>query len=751
MKTPKLLLTLFIAAAVLPVAAKEYRVALPEVAAVLRTAGPGDRIVVADGDYRDLELKWRGAGAEGAPVRIEAATPGGVRIGGMSTLRLAGRWIEIGGFDFRNGTAPSGAVVEFRCGKEVADDCRMTDCIIDNYNPVRRDMAYSYVLLYGRRNRVDHCTFAGKLNLGVTLIVMLNEERSQQNFHRIDHNHFAPRPVYGSNGAETIRVGTSQQALRSSNTLIEENLFERCDGEVEVVSIKSSDNIVRRNVFFESQGVLALRHGDRNLVEENLFVGNGIRNTGGIRIVNAGHRVVRNTLVGIAGGRFFSALAVMNAVPNSLPNRYCLVEDVEIADNLFVDCSNIEFGTGRDLERTLAPERVTFERNTIVNKALTDPFIAVDRTDGFTFRGNKVALGRKCTLAGFKNAVPMLPVLPSEAEMRAGRGAARYCPAAVLCSRSEKVYTVRAGDDLPAVVERAEAGSTVVLADAGGDYPVARAMVVRVPLTIRAAGSGARPVVRFNGTKGDNMVTIADGGELRIEGIAFSGELEDGKALAKAGISTAAEMIRPYDLFVDDCEFADFGEGGFFAVKGTQSTFAGRVEIRNSLFRNLSGDAIHYAAERDDKGRYNADDMLIENCSFYRILGLPVNIYRGGSDESTAGPYVTVRNCNFEDCCNKERGSVMRLVGPQVLEIAGCNFSGSGRGGCSIRLDEATWETVSITRCNFWNAGRILSMTGNAVKGPLSELEPAYVDAAAFDFTQRDGSPLAEAGIGTTK
>ncbi|MDE6827097.1 MAG: polysaccharide lyase 6 family protein, partial [Alistipes sp.] len=382
MKTPKLLLTLFIAAAVLPVAAKKYRVALPEVAAVLRTAGPGDRIVVADGDYRDLELKWRGAGAEGAPVRIEAATPGGVRIGGMSTLRLAGRWIEIGGFDFRNGTAPSGAVVEFRCGKEVADDCRMTDCIIDNYNPVRRDMAYSYVLLYGRRNRVDHCTFAGKLNLGVTLIVMLNEERSQQNFHRIDHNHFAPRPVYGSNGAETIRVGTSQQALRSSNTLIEENLFERCDGEVEVVSIKSSDNIVRRNVFFESQGVLALRHGDRNLVEENLFVGNGIRNTGGIRIVNAGHRVVRNTLVGIAGGRFFSALAVMNAVPNSLPNRYCLVEDVEIADNLFVDCSNIEFGTGRDLERTLAPERVTFERNTIVNKAWTDPFIAVDRTDG---------------------------------------------------------------------------------------------------------------------------------------------------------------------------------------------------------------------------------------------------------------------------------------------------------------------------------------------------------------------------------
>lgn len=732
-------------------AAEEFRATLPEVAAVLRKAKAGDRIVVADGDYCDLELKWRGAGAEGAPVRIEAATPGGVKIGGASTLRLAGRWLEVAGFDFRGGTAPKGAVVEFRCGQDVADDCRLTDCVIDGYNPARRDIAYSYVILYGRRNRVDHCTFAGKLNLGVTLIVMLNEERSQQNFHRIDHNHFAPRPVYGSNGAETIRVGTSQQAYKSSNTLIEENLFERCDGEVEVVSIKSSDNVIRRNVFLESQGVLALRHGDRNAAEENLFVGNGIRNTGGIRIVNAGHRVVGNTLVGIAGERFFSALAVMNAVPNSLPNRYCLVEDVEIADNTFVDCSNIEFGTGRDLERTLAPERVVFERNTIVNSKLTEPFIAVDRTDGFTFRGNKVALGAKCKSDGFRNVKAEYPALPSEAEMRADRGAARYRPAAEVPGASDKVYTVHAGEDLPAVVEQAEPGATVVLADAGGDYPVSRAMTVRVPLTIRSAGDGARPVVRFNGTKGDNMLTIADGGELRIEGIAFSGELEDGKALAKAGISTAADMIRPYNLFIDNCEFADFGEGGFFAVKGTQSTFAGRVEIRNSLFRNLSGDAIHYAAERDDKGRYNADDMLIENCSFFCILGLPVNIYRGGSDESTAGPYVFIRSCNFEDCCNKERGSVVRLVGPQVLEISGCNFSDSGRGGCAIRLDEATWEKVSIADCNLWNSGRILSMTGSAVKGALYELRPDYADAEAFDFSQRPGSPLAEKAIGTQK
>ena len=736
---------------ILPASAREYRVALDGVAAALKTARPGDRIVVEEGTYHDMELKWRGAGVEGSPVRIEAATPGGVVIGGASTLRIAGEWLEISGFDFRDGHAPSGSVIEFRCGKEVANDCRLTECVVDGYNPARRDMAYSYILLYGRRNRVDHCTLTGKLNLGVTLIVMLNEPRSQQNHHRIDHNWFGPRPVYGSNGAETIRVGTSQQAYSSSNTLIEENLFDRCNGEVEVVSIKSSDNVIRRNVFFESEGVLALRHGDRNTVEENLFVGHGKRNTGGIRIVNAGHKVRRNTLVGIAGGRFFSALALMNAVPNSLPNRYCLVEDVEVTDNTFIDCSNIEFGTGRDLERTLAPERVLFARNTIVNPALDAPFIAVDRTDGFTFRDNRVKLAKKYAAEGFENVTPQLPVLPAEAAMRAGKGAAWYKPRTEVRNLAERVYTVHAGEDLPAVVEQAEAGAVVELADAGGDYAIVRAMVVKVPLTIRAAKGGARPVVRFNGQKGDNMVTIADGGELHIEGIAFSGALEAGKALAKAGISTAVDMIRPYNLWVDGCEFFDFGEGGFFAVKGTQATFAERIEIRNSLFRDLSGDAINYAAEREDKGRYNADDMVIENCSFYRILGLPINIYRGGSDESTAGPYVEIRNCNFEDCCNKERGSVMRLVGPQVLDITGCNFSNSGRGGRSIRLDEATWEKVSIADCNFWNAGGILSMTGNVVKGKLYEIEPDYVNAAEYDFAQRAGSRPAQLGIGVKK
>jgi poly(beta-D-mannuronate) lyase len=169
-------------------------------------------------------------------------------------------------------------------------------------------------------------------------------------------------------------------------------------------------------------------------------------------------------------------------------------------------------------------------------------------------------------------------------------------------------------------------------------------------------------------------------------------------------------------------------------VRGLKNTFSEKIIIKNSLFRAISADAINFAGEKDDAGKYNVEELIIENCSFNRILGLGINVYRGGSDESTAGPEVNISNCTFEDVCNKERGSVVKLIGAQVLNISGCNFSNSGRGGVSIRLDEATFEKVKIRNCNFWNSGRILTMTNKVVEGEMSNIKPEYEDAAKFDY-----------------
>ena len=363
----------------------------------------------------------------------------------------------------------------------------------------------------------------------------------------------------------------------------------------------------------------------------------------------------------------------------------------------------------------------------------------IDDVKGVTFRNNEVELAGNYKAEGFRSVKAEVPAVPSYREMAEGTGAGRHPVSNDFMECYFGPIEVAAGEDLPTAVERAKEHDVIWLTTSGGDYVIDRALVLDKELVIAAAeGLAERPVIRFAGDKTDNMITLADGcGDATVRGIAFSGRPEPGKPLAKAGISTAVDMIEPYRLTVEDCEFADFGEGGFFAVKGTKGTFGESVTIRGCLFRNLSGDAVNYADEREDKGRYSADDMLIENCSFYRLLGLPINIYRGGSDESTAGPYVTIRGCNFEDCCNKERGSVIRAIGPQVMTIEECNFSNSGRGGVSIRLDETSWEKIDIRNCNFWNSGRILTMTEKVVRGGITHNKPRYVDAEHFDFRRK--------------
>lgn len=714
---------------------------------------PGDTITLISGVYKNIEIEIKAKGTQNNPIIIMAEKPSELVITGKSSMKIAGEWIVVQGLWFNKCTpAEGGSVIEFRLGDDAANNCRVTDCVIQSCNPESREISYSYVLLYGRNNRFDHNSLLDKLNLGVTLIVMLNQERDQQNFHRIDHNYFGYRPVFGSNGAETIRIGTATQALKSSNTVVEYNYFDRCNGEVEVISVKSSDNIIRNNYFNESQGVLALRHGDRNIANNNYFNGNGVRNTGGIRIINAGHKVFRNTFVNLKGERFFSALAVMNAVPNSLPNRYCLVKDVDINNNYFIDCDHITFGVGSDQERTLPPEDVRFTENVIINSKIDFPYEAKSSVNGVIFTSNSVNLSGKAKLPeGFKvdynlkseKYTSQIPLLRSEC------GQSWSLQDDGKTSKTGKIIYVESGSDkLLTAINSASEGDIIELTE-NGDYSVSSDIFIDFPLTIRASKElKSRPQIRYNGTKQGNIITIRDGGELTVSGLSFNGMSEPGKATPSAGISTRNGMIKPYLLTIDNCEFFDFPEGTTTPVRGLKNTFSEKIVIKNSLFRAVSADAINFAGERDDQGKYNVEELIIDNCSFNRILGIGVNVYRGGSDESTAGPIVKVLNCTFEDVCNKERGSVLRLIGAQVLEVNSCNFSNSGRGGVAIRLDETTFERVKISNCNFWNSGRVLTMTGKVIEGKMYNIKPLYLDSGTFDYRTPENSMLHKKKIG---
>lgn len=333
-----------------------------EIKKVLKTVLPGDTILMTNGIWKDQEIKFQANGTREMPVFLKAETPGKVILTGSSKLFIGGDYLVVDGLFFKDGYLTKGAVVDFRDSDDnVSRYCRLTNSAIVNYNPPKKSTEYKWVSLYGEYNRVDNCWFRNKTNAGCLLVVWLSEK---PNHHLIDSNYFAHRPELGENGAEIIRVGTSQWSMYPSYTTVENNYFEECNGEREIISNKSFYNVYRSNTFVRCQGTLTLRHGNKCTVEGNFFFGENVPMTGGVRIIGEDHKIINNYFQDLAGDDVFSALPLMNGVPDSPLNRYFQVKNALVAFNSFINCRyNIVIGTGANEELSLSPAGSTIANN----------------------------------------------------------------------------------------------------------------------------------------------------------------------------------------------------------------------------------------------------------------------------------------------------------------------------------------------------------------------------------------------------
>ena len=363
---------------------------IDEFNSAIKKVSSGGTVILKNGEWRDVTLNAHGNGTKQSPIVVKAETPGKVLITGDSSLNIYGTHVIVSGLWFKNGKTTKKHVVQFRRNSKIfAYNCRFTNSTI-SYFDTAEDISNHWVDLYGKNNRVDHNNFTGKESRGTTLVVVLRDIEHQNNSHRIDHNYFGSRPELGENGGETIRIGTSTYSRSSSKTLIENNIFKGCNGESEIISNKSGDNIYRNNLFLESEGTLTLRHGNNALVENNVFVGNGKSKTGGVRIINAGHVVQNNLMIGLKGTLFRGPIVVMNGVPNSPLNRYDQVKNVVIQNNTVIDCSPITFGAGKSAELSLPAINSVFTNNLVLNTEGGKIAEYLDSVDGIEFSGNIV-------------------------------------------------------------------------------------------------------------------------------------------------------------------------------------------------------------------------------------------------------------------------------------------------------------------------------------------------------------------------
>lgn len=680
----------------------EYRAAVKELK-------PGDSIILANGEWHDFEILFTGEGTASKPITLTAQTKGEVVISGRSNLRLSGEYLVVSGLVFRNGHSPTNTVIAFRRSKgEYANNSRVTEVVIDRFNNPERFEPDFWVMLYGKNNRFDHNHLEGKSNQGVTMAVRLDSAESRENHHRIDHNYFGPRPVLGSNGGETLRIGTSQYSLTDSHTLVENNYFDRCNGEVEIISSKSGKNIFRGNLFNESRGTLTLRHGNGNIVEDNVFLGNGIDHTGGIRVINKDQTVRNNYMYGLTGHRFGGALVIMNGVPNSPINRYHQVENSVIENNSIIASEHVELAAGADEERSAPPLSTVFRNNLIYNEDGGNNISVHDDVSGIEFAGNVLhKVADPAIKVGFRSQIVELEkgtnglLYPHGIDVGASRtlqvldrdttGTTWY-PKPGPDNRFDTGARTVVGTDPDALVKAigdAQPGDIVELSP--GTHRAERVLIIDKPLTLRSADPGNRASIEFERSA---LFEITDGGSLKLVGVEISGKAAP-DAPGNTVIRTSRySMLSNYVLLVDGIEVSDLNTNhSFNFLTVAKHTFANRIQVSGSTFRDITGHVLFMNRESDDLGIYNGEYVSITDSTFSSIEGTVADIYRGGTDESTFGPHFELSGSSLQSVGhgsrNKTHASVS-LHGVQLVNINDNAFNNSA----PVRVVKTVGEPV---------------------------------------------------------
>ena len=476
--------------------------------------------------------------------------------------------------------------------------------------------------------------------------------------------------------------------MTPSYTNISHNLFDRCNGEVEVISSKSNFNEFRNNVFFESEGSLVLRHGNYATIDGNVFIGNdNSKFIGGIRIINTGHWITNNYFYKLKGESFRSPIAIMNGIPKSPLNRYNQVTDVVVAHNSFIDCkSPWQFSVGSNVSqsdvlpaseiRSARPERVVIANNVIYNEVADEnPIVNYDKVDGLTFKSNVINNENKSDVKpeglitkdfsvkkvsedlfvptenmsniyeGFDFETITKDLFGTDRTATNNSIGAIVNPVkenAILIDRTkygtlwfslEKSKTeankliVSTSEELITKLKEANSGDIILLNS--GSFNINSSLIIDKEITIASNDKNNKSQLNFTSTK--TAFKMHPKGKLILRDIILSGDKSQ-----NAFATLDKNMSKAYDLFIENSEISNFKS----VLEVSKGSFADTVSVVNSVIKNCEN-GLMLNKETNDGGDYNAEFVTVTNSKFDAIDGVILDYYRGGYDESTIGGNLT--------------------------------------------------------------------------------------------------------------
>jgi len=331
-----------------------------KIQAAINTAQPGDHIVIPDGEWRmdsyvDIWQDKSGLG-QGQETVIRGQNPGQAILTGQAQFRIYADWMVIRDLYFKDTVQ---ATIVFRGSHH----SRVTDCLWENHQ-VRNSIWIENNTdpRHSEHIRVDHCTWLDPHKCVIFIqdgygIISVNVT--------IDHNLI--KDMHATVGLDGI-PGTPDDELEGSeglglgsyfnsgdidtDYLVEYNIFDNVAKDPETISVKSSGNIFRYNVFKNSKN-LQLRMANRCVIDSNYFFGETGMVSYGIGVRGYGHNVTNNYMyqvgqvagkpaIGIGGtADTYDNLIAHNTIIN--PGAYAIrtgasvlpSHDIHIVNNIF--------------------------------------------------------------------------------------------------------------------------------------------------------------------------------------------------------------------------------------------------------------------------------------------------------------------------------------------------------------------------------------------------------------------------------
>ena len=359
---------------------------LSQLVLAVSNAQAGNELVLSEGEFSGENIVLSGKGTREKPLLIKAKTPGKTII--TSSLKIQADFFSVEGITFlENGNL-----------EILGKGCRITNCKWDDSKAGK----WIKVLPGSSEIEIDHNTFQNKIfsntnmdrNCQLLQIIVRNENEK----HHIHHNLFKNvEKGKTGNGFETLQLITENNPFDPPaghcNSLIEHNLFEKCNGEAEIVSIKSNGNIIRKNTFRACKGGLVLRHGDENVVTQNYLFGKSEKGSAGVRIQGSGQIVANNYCQDLDN----YGLGMMDGTPDDL---YIRVENAQILFNTFVNCQNnfviginhSKHPNGTTPKNCLIQGNIFFSDENGSYESFID-FVQNDEPENWTWNGN-IAFGK---------------------------------------------------------------------------------------------------------------------------------------------------------------------------------------------------------------------------------------------------------------------------------------------------------------------------------------------------------------------